>query len=174
MSNTFQAVFVKAWPWWAGGLAIGLLVPAMYVLTNTALGVSTGYGNVLFCVMPRTNLIWLKKTFKERWSWRVFFLGGMIAGGFLSARLASRPLVTTGMGALTASVSTGSAALVLFLGGLLLGVGARVAGGCTSGHSIHGTANLHLGSIVATAVFFVAGVITTRAVVLPLLGGVGP
>ncbi len=146
----------------------------MYVLTNTALGVSTGYGNVLFCVMPRTKLTWLKKTFKERWGWRVFFLGGMVVGGFLSARLASRPLLTSGMGTLTANVSAGTAAVVLFLGGLLLGMGARVAGGCTSGHSIHGTANLHLGSIVATAAFLVAGVIATRIVVLPLLRGVIP
>jgi len=173
MNSTFQAVFVRAWPWWAGGLAIGLMVPAMYLLTNTALGVSTGYGNLLFCMLANTNLTWLKKTFKERWGWRVFFLGGMVLGGFISARLAGSPLVTSAMGALTASVSTGTAALVLFLGGLLLGLGARVAGGCTSGHSIHGIANLHLGSIMATAAFFVAGIIATRVIVLPLLRGAG-
>jgi uncharacterized membrane protein YedE/YeeE len=149
------------------------MVPGMYVLTNTALGVSTGYGSLLFCALANTNLKWLRTTFKERWSWRVFFLGGMALGGFVSARLEGRPLVSPQMGALTANVPAATAALILFTGGLLLGLGARIAGGCTSGHSIHGIANLHLGSIVATAAFFVAGIIATRVLVLPLLRGWG-
>lgn len=50
--------------------------------------------------------------------------------------------------------------LVGFIGGVLLSIGARIAGGCTSGHGISGTLQLSVGSWVALISFFVGGVIT--------------
>jgi uncharacterized membrane protein YedE/YeeE len=49
-------------------------------------------------------------------------------------------------------------AVALFGGGLLVGVGTRLAGGCTSGHGLSGCARLQPASFVATAIFFGMGV----------------
>jgi len=46
-------------------------------------------------------------------------------------------------------------------GGILIGFGARFAGGCTSGHSISGTSQLAVGSWVATIFFFIGGIVAT-------------
>jgi uncharacterized membrane protein YedE/YeeE len=51
---------------------------------------------------------------------------------------------------------------VLFASGLLLGAGARIAGGCTSGHAIVGTALGARSSWLATALFVLAGFATTQ------------
>jgi len=174
MTDLYQSVFVDRWPWWAGGAVIGLLVPMLYLMHNTALGVSTGYGTILKALRPRTRLWWLNtSTFADRWGWRLFFVGGMIGGAFVSARLAGMPLTTTEMGIFTANISWSFAdsGVFFFLGGLLLAFGARISGGCTSGHSIHGLANRHLSSLVATVFFFGFGVLATWWVRTYLLGG---
>jgi len=51
--------------------------------------------------------------------------------------------------------------LVLLFGGVLVGAGTRMAGGCTSGHGLNGLSRLQPGSAVATAAFFGAGVVTS-------------
>ncbi|MBE1491964.1 YeeE/YedE family protein [Plantactinospora soyae] len=50
---------------------------------------------------------------------------------------------------------------VLFAGGLLVGFGTRLAGGCSSGHGLNGCGRLHPDSLVATAVFFGAAVVVS-------------
>jgi uncharacterized membrane protein YedE/YeeE len=47
-----------------------------------------------------------------------------------------------------------STVLVLFGGGLLVGFGTRLSGGCTSGHGLSGCGRLQPASLIATAVFF--------------------
>ncbi len=51
--------------------------------------------------------------------------------------------------------------LILFAGGLLVGVGTRTSGGCTSGHGLSGCGRLQPASLVATAVFFGSAIITS-------------
>ena len=48
---------------------------------------------------------------------------------------------------------------VLLIGGLLVGFGARYAGGCTSGHAISGLSNLQLPSLIAVIGFFIGGLL---------------
>ncbi len=137
-------------------------------------GVSTGYGNVVKLLLGRTRLKWLNtETFADPWGWRLFFISGMAVGGFLSARLSGRPLFTTGMGVFTETVSWPLAVqgLVFTFGGFLLALGARIAGGCTSGHSIHGIANLKLASMVTTAFFLLFGAVSTWLVRTLIFGG---
>ncbi|MFY1671411.1 YeeE/YedE thiosulfate transporter family protein [Plantactinospora sp. WMMB334] len=50
---------------------------------------------------------------------------------------------------------------VLFAGGILVGFGTRLAGGCSSGHGLNGCGRLHPDSLVATAVFFGAAVVVS-------------
>jgi uncharacterized protein len=52
----------------------------------------------------------------------------------------------------------------MFGGGLLIGFGTRLAGGCTSGHGIFGLSNLELPSLIATISFMAGGIATTELV----------
>ncbi len=54
--NIVRYLFVELWPWWLGGICVGLLVPLMYYFLNTALGVSTGYGNLVKIILSKTKL----------------------------------------------------------------------------------------------------------------------
>lgn len=167
-------LLVDTWPWWLGGIAIGLMVPLMYYFLNTALGVSTGYGNLLKIMAPATQLKWLNSsTYANRFNWRFIFIVGMVLGGFLSARTSGMAAITTEMGLFTASLDWPYLFYILwfFAGGTLLGLGARLANGCTSGHSIHGIATGQKSSMVATVFFFSFGVITTLLIRLTVLGG---
>ena len=57
---------------------------------------------------------------------------------------------------------------ILFFGGLMVGFGARYAGGCTSGHAISGLSNLQLPSLIAVVGFFVGGLIMVH-LLFPLI-----
>ena len=173
--SIFNSVFVEPWPFWAGGIVIGLLVPLLYYFYNTALGVSTGYGNLVKIVFRPRNLQWIKSEFGETLSWRVYFIGGIILGGFIASRLSGGPLFTAEMGQFTSQVQWPALliAFYFFSGGILLGLGARVAGGCTSGHSIHGIANLHRSSILVTIMFLAGGWVSANLIRLLLMGGAG-
>ncbi len=50
----------------------------------------------------------------------------------------------------------------MFVGGLFIGFGTRLANGCTSGHGIFGLSNFELPSLVATLGFMVGGIVTTE------------
>ncbi len=169
MEQVYRMVFVDSWAWWVGGVIIGALVPLMYYFTNTALGVSSGYGSIVKRLLPGSRLKWLNsRAFTARPDWRLYFIAGMIGGAFVSARLSGMPVVTQSMGILTSTVNWSFASLALWFicGGFLLGFGARLAGGCTSGHSIHGLANLHFSSLVSTAFFLGIGYVSTRIITL--------
>ncbi len=174
ISTILESIFIDPWPFWAGGIIIGLLVPMLYYFYNTALGVSTGYGNLVKIFLPARHLQWIKSKFPETYSWRVYFIGGIILGGFISSVFSGNAGFTAEMGSFTAIIGWPAlaGAVYFFTGGLLLGLGARMAGGCTSGHSIHGTANLHISSILATIMFLIGGFISANLIRITLMGGV--
>jgi len=57
---------------------------------------------------------------------------------------------------------------LLAIGGLLVGFGARYAGGCTSGHAISGLSNLQLPSLIAVVGFFIGGLVMIH-IIFPLI-----
>lgn len=157
-----DAVFVDRWPFWAGGAAIGGFVLLFLSVTGRALGVSTGYADA--CAAPFDP--------DARRSWRLPFLLGIVVGGAVASVAAGGWTPTAAMGMFDALVtaSVPVKALVFTAGGVLLGFGARLAGGCTSGHGIVGMALRARASIAATAVFMVAGFAVTN-LMLRVLGG---
>ena len=50
---------------------------------------------------------------------------------------------------------------VLLLGGVLIGWGTRMSGGCTSGHGLCGVSRAQPGSLVATCAFFGTGIVVS-------------
>ena len=58
------------------------------------------------------------------------------------------------------SISISNSHLLLIFAGLLVGIGTRVSGGCTSGHGISGIGRFSVRSIIATITFMIVGIIT--------------
>jgi uncharacterized membrane protein YedE/YeeE len=90
-----------------------------------------------------------------------FLLFGIIAGGTLFALVAGGPDFH-GYGWLTDSFdSTALIVAILFGSGVLIGLGAKIAGGCTAGNGLSGNAMASPASFVATMTFFSTGIVVT-------------
>jgi len=145
-------------PWWVAGPGIGLCVVALYALANVKLGVSGGW----------LQLVLLAQRRRVTESWRLWFTGGVVGGAILAAFLGTGHV--SGYGRLSAVLPAPVLAGVLLVVGLLIGYGARWAGGCTSGHGISGCAAGSPESLAATSTFFGVAIAVTFAVHL-LTGG---
>ena len=85
------------------------------------------------------------------------FLIAMFLGGLLAAKVSGRFELRSDMGPDCARLVTANPALMygaLLVGGVMVGFGTRLGGGCSSGHGLSGCSRLHPASLVATAVFF--------------------
>jgi len=173
----YQTIFIDTWPWWAGGIAIGLFVFLFFIVTGKTLGVSTGYVNLCQLALPVKKLSFFQSpAYGESSRWRLFFIIGMVGGGFISALAAHTAGFSLDKGfQAMAPVFPGPVKyLVLFLGGLFLGFGARLAGGCTSGHGIVGMAQMALPSVISTIFFMISGIILANLIFRVIGGGVLP
>ncbi len=83
-------------------------------------------------------------------AWRVIFLVGLIAGAGLLFQLMPE----------TAAFEMAPSLTIAVVAGLLVGIGTRVGGGCTSGHGICGIGRGSLRSTVATCIFMAAAIVT--------------
>ena len=145
------------WPWWFSGILVGLTVPLLYFLAGKAFGISTSLQQIGAMCTPHSRLEYLNKYDRRDGMWLLVFVIGIAGGGWIATRFLSAEPVEF----LPAEYQTLAGGLKLFVGGILVGFGARYAGGCTSGHSITGIANLNWPSLVATIFFFVGGLAVT-------------
>ncbi len=159
------------WPGWLAGIAIGALMVGLLWTTNRQLGVSTAYGGP--CRLLPRGEVFRHGAFGRSNHWRLWFALGIPVGGALgvisSPEASWEP--TASMGTLYDAVMPESLPLkgmVLMAAGVLMGFGARMAGGCTSGHVISGVSLLNPVSLLAGGLFFVGGLL---AVQLLFLGG---
>lgn len=96
--------------------------------------------------------------------WQVMFVLGVFLGSFLAA-ISSKtfklmwvpPMWEENFGS-----SRLKRGVIAFLGGILAMFGARLAGGCPSGHGLSGVAQLSVGSLIALLCFFVGGIISAN------------
>ncbi|PCI22517.1 MAG: YeeE/YedE family protein [Piscirickettsiaceae bacterium] len=132
----------------AGGILIGISASILMYLNGRIAGIS---GIV--------SGIFNSSSTKEK-AWRLAFVVGLVGGAFVYAYffpvvVAPREYMTT---------------TLLVVGGLIVGVGTAMGGGCTSGHGICGMSRFSLRSITATFTFLASGIVTVYLVKL-LLGG---
>ncbi len=120
-----------------GGLLIGLASSLML----GGLGRITGISGILASALTQPRL--------EHF-WRYFFLIGLIAGGLLLKCIAPHFF----------DYKLEASWLRLILAGLLVGIGTRLGGGCTSGHGVCGLARLSKRSFFATMTFILFGMLT--------------
>ena len=155
----------SAWsPYLVGG-AIGVLAWLTFYLSDKPIGASSFYaqlagflGNL---IAPRhTASLTYFKDQPPRVSWGFVFVVAIIVGGALAAltggEFANQWLPPIWEARFGDSVALRAAAA--FPGGMLMAFGARLAGGCTSGHGISGTLQLNVASWITVICFFVSGV----------------
>src|SRR5256714_10914630 len=141
-----MAVLHEQLAWYSGGPVLGLCVVAIRALLGERLGITGGYSSVVESV----------SAWRFGLDWRGFFLIGLITGAAVYALIAGGPDFH-GYGWLTTTFTGDSRFLVapiLGVAGVLIGFGAKVAGGCTSGHGLHGTPMGALARLVPTRAVF--------------------
>ena len=148
---------MQPWPWWISGILIGLTVPLLYLLAGKAFGISTSLQQIGAMCAPNTKLEYLRKHDRTGNLWTLVFVIGIALGAFV----ANRYLTAESVSLLPDTFKSPAGAAKLLFGGFLIGFGTRYAGGCTSGHSITGIANLNWPSLVATICFFAGGLVVT-------------
>ena len=130
-----------------GGLLIGGAGGLLLLLNGRIAGISGILGEALSA--PRGDTVW-----------RLAFIAGLVAGPLVVQAVLQRPIAVR----IEASVP------MLIAAGLLVGLGTRIGGGCTSGHGVCGIGRLSRRSIVATLSFLGAGAASVF-VVRHLIGG---
>ena len=119
-----------------GGLIIGLSVIIFFILNGRMIGISGIASNFLNERKNRTD--------------NSLFLLGLILG----------PLIYKFYTKQQIDISISSSLILLIIAGLLVGIGTRISGGCTSGHGISGIGRFSLRSIIATITFMIVGILT--------------
>lgn len=155
---------VIVWSGWVGGLAVGAYALFQFVMSGKHLGVSTGFGNV--CSYISKLPFFHKGDYEQPNNWRLWFILGLPLGGLLAALTSPGEIALSfSLGAMYDQVlpqALWAKGLMLLIGGVMIGYGARLAGGCTSGHAIAGLALLNWPSLIAAAGFFVGGIFAVQ------------
>jgi uncharacterized protein len=139
--------------WYIAGPALGLCVIVCRLLFNGRLGITGGYSELVSKLGARSL----------SFDWRGWLLIGVVLGGTIFALAAGGPDFH-GYGWLTRELHGGAEALIgpiLLVAGVLIGYGAKLAGGCTSGNGLSGNAILSPASLAATATFFGTAIVVS-------------
>lgn len=169
---------LEPWPWYFSG-PLFALVMFLLIFVGRRFGMSSNL--VTMCTMCGANrsASYFDFNWKEH-SWNLVVVLGAVIGGFIAANWLSTdvsvaidpetinnledlgfesagqeylPSMLFGETAFTDVKSL----LILLAGGMMIGFGARYAGGCTSGHAISGLSNLQRASLIAVIGFFIGG-----------------
>ena len=119
-----------------GGILIGLAVVVFFLFNGRLVGISGIAANAL--------------TDKNNRFDNVLFLLGLVIGPILYSFFTNNEI----------KITISNSFILLIIAGLLVGIGTRISGGCTSGHGISGCGRFSLRSIVATITFMIVGILT--------------
>jgi len=139
-------VFLHRPAWYVLGPLIGLVVLGLLVAINERFGVLGGYSNVVERVTRRS----------PAFGWKGWLLVGVLGGSLLFRLVAGGGAIPDGYGWLTRTFTGGwqvMTGVLLLVAGVLIGFGAKTAGGCTSGNGLGGCSAGSTGSFAATATF---------------------
>lgn len=155
------------WSPYVVGVGIGILSWFTFLISKNPIGCSTAFARTSgmierIFIRERVEKKEYYKEFKPTIDWEWMLVFGVVIGALVSSltsgdfgwlwvpslwgnRLSTQPIIRI---------------IVALVGGIILGFGARWAGGCTSGHGISGTLQLTVGSWISTVCFFVGGIAT--------------
>ncbi len=179
----------EPWPWYVSGPLIALVM-FLLLMVGKKFGMSSNLRTLCtICGADKTT-----DFFKFDWKaqrWNLVVVLGAIIGGFIGSHwlstdvaVAINPETVSDLNTLgfesagkaylptelfdTAALTDLKSLVLLSIGGLLVGFGARYADGCTSGHAISGLSNLELPSLIAVIGFFIGGLVMIH-LIFPLL-----
>lgn len=168
-------LLMRSWSPYAVGVGIGLLSVFALATADHLLGVSTAFEHTAAlaekAVVPgveQTNGYFAAKTAEGKppkigWEWMLVL--GVFVGAVLSSRLSGdrSPSTVPTLWRWRFGGNSMVRLVVAFLAGGVMLFGARLAGGCTSGHGISGNLQFALSSLLFTATFVVAAIATAFA-----------
>jgi uncharacterized membrane protein YedE/YeeE len=148
--------------WAVAGAGIAAVTLTLAFVLNRRLGISTGFEDL--CSLVLRAPYFTRPTLLGARRWRLPFVVGLFLGGVLSAVLGGGWAPTWNLGMLDVRLGLDPLGKLIwmFVGGLFIGFGTRMAGGCTSGHGIFGMSNFELPSLVSTISFMTGGIVTTQ------------
>jgi len=138
----------RPWKPWQAGLVIGLLAGPAYLSSvaagrNYPLGVTNGVWHIQQLLIDhQARIVW----------WLVLVVIGLVLGSWLAARLAGQARLLP---------KPPEQTVIAFFGGILVGIGAALAGGCYVGNIMSGIALMSVGMVVFTAATIAANWLVT-------------
>ena len=176
-------------PWYVAGPLIALTM-LLLLLVGKNFGMSSNLRTICTALGADKTCDFLCFDWKEQ-RWNLLVMLGAVIGGFIAVNylsgdnapeinsevinnLKSLGFESAGSSYLplelfgTAIFSSVKSIFILLIGGVLVGFGARYAGGCTSGHAISGLSNLQLPSLIAVIGFFIGGLVMVH-LIFPLI-----
>ena len=149
---------------WAGILIAILNVAVSNVyMSDRPIGASTAYPYLAGLLAGLKETIYMQEIAKHG-SWELYFLLGALVGSFFTSLIWGdfKVCLIPERWKEAKGNSVGLRVFWAFTGGFLLLFGARLAGGCTSGHVLSGGMQLALSSLIFGAVAIISFLITGR------------
>jgi len=160
-------LFAARWSPYMAGFGIGVLSWVAFLVSDKPLGCSTAFARTSGMVErylggPGAGKRLYFQEFPPVIDWEWMLVLGIVIGSFISVTLSGsfEGSLVPSLWSEVFSARVFPRLLSAFNGGILLGFGARWAGGCTSGHGISGTLQLAVSGWLAVACFFIGGVVT--------------
>lgn len=170
----------EPWPWYVSGPMIALVM-FLLLMVDKNFGMSANLRSICSICGAGKKAEFFNFDWKEQ-KWNLVVILGVIIGGFVGSQfLNSGSIVDINPDTIEHLQNLGfnsagkaylptelfesdgiidlKTIIILIIGGVLVGFGARYAGGCTSGHAISGLSNLQLASFIAVIGFFIGGLI---------------
>lgn len=169
---------LEPWPWYISGPMIAFIM-FLLLMVDKNFGMSSNLRTMCTICGAGNKAEFFKFDWKAQ-RWNLIVVLGAVIGGFIGSHVLSAETAVAISADTIADLqslgfsSAGKTYLpselfdlsalkdikslaILAIGGLLVGFGARYAGGCTSGHAISGLSNLQLPSLIAVIGFFIGG-----------------
>jgi len=164
----------KRWSPYLTGILIGVLCWIAFYVSNKPIGVTTAFAKSVAMIEKQAVPKHLeanqylqstdkegKKTYAPKPDWEWMLVVGIFVGALFSSALSRdfRPEVVPGVWRATVGKSGIIRLFFAFLGGVIVMFGARLAGGCTTGHGLSGGLQLYVGSWAFLGALFVFGIV---------------
>ncbi|MFO7755561.1 MAG: YeeE/YedE thiosulfate transporter family protein [Bacteroidales bacterium] len=171
------------WHWFTGGIIVSVLAMASYIVFQALsyksypFGITASFGSIAtlfkypFSALADNPVI-QKYSNSPAAVISVTMIFSIALGGFAAAKINKNyaPELIPSVWKKYHGQGIWKRLIIVLMGGFLLGLGAALASGCTTGNILQGWAHLSLGSIVAGASFFITGIIMAK-ILYPKTGG---
>jgi uncharacterized membrane protein YedE/YeeE len=176
---TLEWLAMERWSPYIVGVGIGVLSWLTFLLSDKPIGCSTAFARTSGMIekLFRGSKVMDKPYYKQfppvvDWEWMLVL--GVLIGAFVSAILSGsfRVVWVPDLWKGTFGPAPGPRFITALVGGVLMGLGSRWAGGCTSGHGISGTLQLAVSSWVTAVSLFIGGIVSAM-LIFKVFAGMG-